>query len=91
MKSYEVNTPRAAFALAAVVLATLTIGIAVVWPAHAGTERAGAARLAAANRNLPSVSGIAADSPHVDRIDVMAIRGPRTSVHAIYLRYPRQG
>jgi hypothetical protein len=93
MKRYEVNTPRAALALAAAALTALTIGIAVVWPAHADTDPAstGAATLAAARSSSPAVPERASDAPHVDRIDVVAVRGPRISVHAIYLRYPRQG
>jgi hypothetical protein len=94
MKRYEVNTPRAASALAAAALTALTIGIAVVWPAHADTDPAsrGAATLAAAARSSsPAVPEIASGAPRIDRIDVMAIRGSRISVHAIYLRYPREG
>jgi len=94
MKRYEVNTPRAALALAAAALTALTIGIAVVWPAHADTDpaSAGAATLAAAARSSsPAGPEIASDAPHVDRIDVVAVREPRITVHAIYLRYPRQG
>ncbi|HSQ80444.1 MAG TPA: hypothetical protein VLU54_04780, partial [Casimicrobiaceae bacterium] len=88
MKRYEVNTPRAALALVAAALTALTIGIAVVWPAHADADpaRTGAATLAAARSSSPAAAKIALDAPHVDRIDVVAVRGARMSVHAIYLR-----
>ena len=40
MKRYKTNTPRTAFALAAAALTALTIGVAVVLPAHADVDRA---------------------------------------------------
>lgn len=91
MKHYEMHLPRTAFGLAAAALTALTIGVAVVWPASAEANRASAAILAAANRDAPIVATIVSDAPHVDRIDVVAVRQPRISVHAIYFRYARQG
>ncbi len=87
MKRYKTNTPRAAFALAAAALTALTIGIAVVLPAHADVDRASEATMAAADRDAGSAAAIAPELPHVDRIDVVAIREPGVSVRA-HARYP---
>ena len=91
MKHYEFNVPRTAFGLAAVALTALTIGIAVIWPASANAERANAAMLAASDRSLALGATIVSDSQHFGRIDVVAVRQPRISVHAIYIRDAQQG
>jgi hypothetical protein len=91
MKRYEMKLPRTAFGLAAAALTALTIGVAVVWPANAEADRASAATLTAAGQNPPILATIVSDAPHVDRIDVVAVRQPRMSVRAIYLRYAQQG
>ena len=86
MKRYKTNTPRTAFALAAAVLTALTIGVAVVLPAHADVDRADEAMLAAADRDAGSAAAIAPEPPHVDRIDVVAIHESGASVQA-HARY----
>ena len=91
MKDYETKTPRAAFALAAAALTALTIGGTVLWPAHVDANRAEAAMLATAERDARANTSVAADMPHVDRIDVIAVREPRMSVRALHLLFQKHG
>ena len=90
MKPYKTNTPRTAFAVAAAALTALTIGVAVVLPAHADVDRANEAMMAGADRDAGSAAAIAPELPRVDRIDVVAIRESGVSVQA-HTRYPRHG
>lgn len=63
MKSYKMNTPHAAFALAAAALTALTIGVAVVLPAHAHVDRANQVALAAADRDAPALPAAPLTAP----------------------------
>lgn len=72
MNRYQPPTPRAAFGLAAAVLTAMTIGLAVVLPAHVDT----------ADRSRPDLAA-GAGRPLVDavsiipvRIDVLGVREP---------------
>lgn len=91
MKDYETKTPRAAFALAAAALTALTIGGTVLWPAHVDANRAEATILAAAKHEAPATTSVAADMPHVVRVDVIAVREPRMSVRALHLLFQKHG
>ena len=91
MKYYESKTPRAAFALAAAALTALTIGCTVLWPAHVGANRANAAMLAATKGDAPAATAMAADAPHVERIEVIAVREPGISARAFHLIYRKHG
>jgi hypothetical protein len=91
MKDYETKTPRATFAVAAAALTALTIGGTVLWPAQVDANRANAAMLAVADRDAPAATAMAADMPHVDRIDVIAVREPRMSVRALHLIFQKHG
>ena len=69
MNRYETSTPRAAFAVAAVALTAMTLGLSVILPAKMDT---------------PSIAAPAAvivsDAPtRVARIDVIAVREPKVA------------
>ena len=62
MKHYKASTPRIAFALLAVALTAVTLGLSVVVPAHVHLD-------------APPSESIIADAPtRVERIDVIAVR-----------------
>jgi hypothetical protein len=62
MKRYERSTPRTAFALAAVALTAMTLGLSVFVPARIDV-------------NAAPAETIIADAPtRVERIDVIAVR-----------------
>jgi hypothetical protein len=67
MKRYENSTPRATFALVAVALTAITLGLSVVIPASMETSS-------------PSAPTIVSDAPtRVARIDVIAVREPKVA------------
>ena len=67
MNRYESSTPRAAFALAAVALTGLTLGLSVIIPARMDTPNIAA-----------PAAVIVSDAPtRVERIDVIAVREPK--------------
>ena len=69
MNRYEPSTPRAAFAIAAIALTAMTLGLSVIIPA----------RLDTFNIVAPPTF-VDADAPtRVERIDVIAIREPKVA------------
>jgi len=67
MNRYETSTPRAAFALAAVALTAMTLGLSVIIPARMDTPNVAA-----------TAAVIVSDAPtRVERIDVIAVREPK--------------
>jgi hypothetical protein len=69
MNRYETSTPRAAFALAALALTAMTLGLSVIIPARMDTS----------NIATPAAI-IVSDAPtRVARIDVIAVREPKVA------------
>lgn len=79
MKRYEFPIPRAAFALAAVALTAMTLGLTVLVPSRIDT-------------NAASAGTVIGDAPtRVERIDVIAVRQSRVaSMHGRTVRGRRQ-
>ena len=68
MNRYEPSTPRAAFAIAAIALTAMTLGLSVIIPARMDASPASPATV------------VDADAPtRVERIDVIAIREPKVA------------
>ena len=77
MRRYEPSTPRAAFALAAVALTAMTLGLSVIVPAQMDT----------AKKAAPTTVLVSDTPTRVARIDVIAVREP--SVAAVRVRAHR--
>lgn len=76
MNSYEPSTHRAAFGLAAVAMAAITIGALIVLPAKLGSVSADLFTLASAKAGMPAPIEVAI-SPA--RIEVFAVRDPNVA------------
>jgi hypothetical protein len=78
MNRYETSTPRAAFALAAVALTAMTLGLSVIVPATMDTS----------NSAAPATI-IVSDAPtRVARIDVVAVRAPKVAAARVRANRP---
>ena len=78
MNRYETSTPRAAFALAAVALTAMTLGLSVIVPAQMDASETGAPKTI-----------VVSDAPTlVARIDVIAIREPKVAAVPVRAHRP---
>jgi hypothetical protein len=69
MNRYKTSTPRAAFALAAVALTAMTLGLSVIVPAQMDRSKTAA-----------PATILVSDAPtRVARIDVIAVREPKVA------------
>ena len=81
MNRYQPDTPRFAFALAALALTALTISLAIVAPASLDSRNADAGTLAA-NRKAPTPTEVAIVP---SRIDVIGIRGKDVATAHVFI------
>ena len=90
MNRYTPSTPRAAFALAAIVLTAMTLGLFIVIPANMDSSFQDARTLDASNTVTPELTVVRDAPTRVERIDVIAVRDTLASIRAPNARRKRK-
>jgi hypothetical protein len=78
MNRYKTSTPRAAFALAAIALTAMTLGLSVIVPAH----------VEASKTEAPTTIVVSDAPTRVARIDVVAVREPQVAAVPVRAQRP---
>jgi hypothetical protein len=76
MNDYLTSTPRTPFAIAAVAMTAITLGLSVLVPATMDVSTLQFRTMAAPSRVAPPVTEVAAIPPRIDSIEVVAVREP---------------
>ena len=89
MNHYELSTPRAASAIAAVAMAAITIALFIVVPAKVEPDSSGLVALGASKRVMPAPTKVVISPAH---IDVVAVREPSLAIAQVRAekRKPKQ-